>query len=171
MPPFESSTPTSVNDSDGRTHLQREVPETRHRPQIEPGSWNIGDEFGSQQRLDEQPVERRVRLGKPVGGRAVRLILTFHFASEAIIRRRGVRAPARDDDAGLASASRCRRSRNSRDVTRRAYNLSDDKRPTCAPSTATARRCHPGNPQRLSERVRPDLCQSLNRLCRQAGHA
>src|SRR5262245_7267105 len=42
-------------------HLQRKGRRPASRAQIEPSSWNVWDEFGGQQRLDEQPVERRVR--------------------------------------------------------------------------------------------------------------
>src|SRR5262249_14832569 len=41
-------------------HLQRKCRRPAARTQIEPGSWNVGDEFGSQQRLNKQPIERCV---------------------------------------------------------------------------------------------------------------
>ena len=50
-----------VNDSDGRTIFSGMAGEPPPEPRSNQVPGTSADEFGSQQRLDEQPVERRVR--------------------------------------------------------------------------------------------------------------
>ena len=144
------------------------VPETRHPTPDRTRFLEIG--MSSAAKSGSMNSRSNVASVGGCKGRAVRLIFTFHCASRRWYISSGASTSSGARTRSLASASRQtlpefarRHAASLQPIRRQASNVRAQHR--------NRGRCHPGNPQRLSKRVRPDLCQPLNCLSREAGHA
>ena len=168
MPPFASSTRRASDDSDGRTIFSGMAGDPPPEPRSNQVPGTSGMSFGSQQRLDEQPVERRVR--RSVQGQGSEVDLDVPLRQQAIVRLEGCEHLLGDDDASLASASRQalpefarRHAASLQPIRRQASDVRaqhrNGGRRHARGSAAPVRACPAGSGQ------------PLNRFCRQARHA